>query len=145
MILLSLNVRGVRGTPKFHILKRLIERIAPNVILIQETMVEGSKVWEVFTKLLGGWTIYSMDALGQSGGFLTAWNPSKVSFKPFLTTDGILLDGYSMELNRNLNIINCYGPYVSRKDFWDEVMEAGILGLEKLIFLGDLNFTLFAA
>ena len=46
MKILSLNVRGFGGSHKKLSLKRLIKRVDPDIILFQETMVNGGKVRE---------------------------------------------------------------------------------------------------
>jgi hypothetical protein len=50
MIVLSLNVRGVGGAPKYLSLKRLFDMVKPDLVMIQETMVDGFKVREVSQK-----------------------------------------------------------------------------------------------
>jgi exonuclease III len=52
MIVASLNVRGVGGSLKSLSLTRFLEKIKPDVLFIQETMVGATKAREVFAKLL---------------------------------------------------------------------------------------------
>jgi hypothetical protein len=52
MIVISLNVRGVGGAPKFLALKRLFDLVKPDIVMIQETMVDGNKAREVFSKII---------------------------------------------------------------------------------------------
>jgi hypothetical protein len=59
-----------------------------------------------------------------------------------LTPAGILLDGLVKDLNKRLKLVNCYGPYGNRHDFWDRVKKDGILKEHNLILGGDLNFTI---
>jgi hypothetical protein len=40
MILLSLNIRGVGGPLKLASMRRLLDKIHPTVILLQETLVD---------------------------------------------------------------------------------------------------------
>jgi hypothetical protein len=47
-----------------------------NIILIQETMVEGVRARAVFESWLKNWLFCSLDADGQSGGLLTGWSPN---------------------------------------------------------------------
>jgi hypothetical protein len=141
MIVLSLNVRGVGGAPKFLSLKRLLELVKPDVFFVQETMVCGNKAREVFSKLLSQWKMCVVDSSGLSGGFLSSWNPNKDNFDAYLTPAGILLEGFVKDVNKNLKLVNCYGPYQNRHLFWDNLIEDGILKVPDLILGGDLNFT----
>jgi exonuclease III len=43
MILLSLNIRGVGGTLKYASLRRLLNRTNPDIIFLQETLVDEKK------------------------------------------------------------------------------------------------------
>ena len=51
MIMVSFNVRGVRGAPKLLAFKRLFKRLQSDVVLIHEIMCEASKACEVFLKV----------------------------------------------------------------------------------------------
>jgi hypothetical protein len=59
-----------------------------------------------------------------------------------LTPTGILLDGFVMDLNKTLKLVNCYGPYGDIQLFWDFVKMDGLLKDHDLLLGGDLNFTL---
>jgi hypothetical protein len=59
----------------------------------------------------------------------------------FFTPAGILLEGVVKDLNLNLKLINCYGPYSDREVFWEGIKREGILNEDNLILGGDLNFT----
>jgi hypothetical protein len=77
MIVISLNVRRVRGAPKFLSLKRMFDPVKPYIIMIQETMVNGNKARVVFSKLLPLCDFCAMDSKGLSGGILFSSNPKK--------------------------------------------------------------------
>ena len=59
--------------------------------------------------------------------------------------DGLLLERNLLGFKRTVRILNIYGPYHHREEFWDKVMESGILNDPSLIVVGDLNFTLSAS
>ena len=80
MIILSMNIRGVGGAQKLLALHRVCENVRPDILLIQETMVSSEKVIEVFSKVVGSWHMSAVDAIGLSGGLMSAWNPKKVIF-----------------------------------------------------------------
>jgi hypothetical protein len=94
-----------------------------------------------FSKLLPTWNLCGVDSLGLSGGLLSAWNPRRDDFSTFLTPAGILLDGLVKDLNKRLKLVNCYGPYGDRQEFWDKIKRDGLLKDHNLILGGDLNFT----
>jgi len=83
MIVATLNVIGVGGSLKFLALKRFLESVKPDVLLIQETMDCEAKAREIFVKLLPTWYFCGVDCLGLLGGILTAWNPRKSDFMLF--------------------------------------------------------------
>ena len=49
-----------------------------------------------------------------------------------------------METKLNLTIVNIYGPYTNRSEFWDSFKKSGFIKEINLIIGGDLNFTLGA-
>jgi len=110
-IVASLNVRGVSGSSKYLALKRLIELVKLDVLLIQETMVGVDKARSLFVKLLPHWYFCGVDSTRLSGGILSAWNPRKADFLSYLSPTGILLEGHVIELDRGLKVINYYRPY----------------------------------
>lgn len=130
MILFSLNIRGVGGLPKQLALKRVLHITNPDLILLQETMESGDKARSFFNKIKLGWMICTVDAVGLSGGLLAAWNPLVFKLCPSVTSLGILLSGNIRGLEKNINIINCYGPYSNRMDFWDRAVTDHLLELK---------------
>jgi hypothetical protein len=73
-------------------------------------------------------------------GLLSAWNTKKTNFNAFLTHVGILLEGFVKKINKNLKLINCYGPYADKQSLWNTIKKDGILKESNLILCGDLNF-----
>lgn len=71
-----------------------------------------------------------------------AWNPLLFRFHPFIIVGGILLLGRSQDLDLELHLLNCYGPYVGRQQFWSSLEAVGLLDLNSLVIVGDLNLTL---
>ena len=41
-----------------------------------------------------------------------------------------------------ISLLNCYGPYNNRENFWDSVVRGGLLKQPNLVLAGDLNLTL---
>jgi len=51
----------------------MVERLQPDVILLQETMGSSGDVQKLLQTLLLGWDFLAMDARGRSGGLATGW------------------------------------------------------------------------
>jgi len=75
MTCLSFNVCGVRGASKLVALKLLFKSCNPDVIFLQETMCEGSKVIKTLSIWLKDWSFFYLDLDGHSGGLVTTWSP----------------------------------------------------------------------
>jgi exonuclease III len=141
MILLSLNIRGVGGTLKSASLRRLLRRTRPDIIFLQETMVEEHKARALMLTLRPTWLTCAVSVVGTSGGLLVSWDPNIFDIDPFLCCGGILLSGMCLELNQPVSLLNVYGPCSERKDFWEKLAANGILDRRNLILAGDLNLT----
>lgn len=116
----------MRGS-QFFILHQLFELVQPNIIFIQDTMVVGSSAREVLRKFLKGWYMSTIDAIGQSVGLLSAWNPRNLNVVPFFTPTGIMFEGYFCESDQMLRFINSYGPYADKNVYWQFVKNDGVL------------------
>ena len=44
-------------------------------------------------------------------------------------------------INKDVAILNVYGPYKNRDNFWVSLSDSGLLNIVNLIIVGDLNFT----
>jgi hypothetical protein len=60
---------------------------------------------------------------------------------PFLCVGGILLTGIHLPDNKKISFINAYGPCSGHRLFWERVEAKGLLSMDALILVGDLNFT----
>jgi exonuclease III len=78
MILLSLNIRGVGGTLKSASLQRLLRRTSPDIIFLQETMVEGSKARAFMNYFRPTWLSCVVSSVGTLGGLLVTVGSYKV-------------------------------------------------------------------
>jgi endonuclease/exonuclease/phosphatase family metal-dependent hydrolase len=141
MILLTLNLRGVGGTLKLASMRRLLRKSKPDIIFLQETLVDEEKARLFMLKFVPGWLSCVVSSVGNSGGLLVTWDPNKFVLEPTLCCGGILLSGISLENNKSLCLLNVYGPCIERKYFWDRVAASGLLATKNLIVAGDFNFT----
>jgi hypothetical protein len=141
MILLSLNIRGVGGTLKQASMCRVCRKVKPDVIFLQETLVDEEKARLFMLKFVPNWCTCAVISVGNSGGLLATWDPNKFLLVPSLCSGGIILKGISLENKHDICFLNVYGPCVERKIFWDRVALGGLLDTKNMILAGDLNFT----
>jgi len=64
------------------------------------------------------WLTCVASSVGTLGGLLVSWDPVFFNLSPMLSPGGILLSGFSLDLNRPINLLNVYDPCADRKDFW---------------------------
>jgi endonuclease/exonuclease/phosphatase family metal-dependent hydrolase len=141
MILLSLNIRGVGGHLKAASYRRLLSLTSPDIIFLQETLVDNKKTRLFLNQFHSNWHICSVNSLGTSGGLVVAWNSDKYILSPYFCCGGILLSGTSPITHNRINLLNFYGPCTDRQLFWEKIEAGGLLDLENLIIVGDLNLT----
>jgi len=77
---------------------------------------------------------------GLSRIFLTAWSPRFKSISSPHIPYGIVVDVVDNILNFPFRIINIYGPYANRVNFWNRVSNPGVINTQNIILGGDLNF-----
>jgi len=49
------------------------------------------------------------------------------------------LDGVVKDINKRMEMINCYGTYSDREVFWEGIKREGLINEHNLILGGDLN------
>jgi hypothetical protein len=102
-------------------LKRLVRAHNPNVILIQETMVVGSKTQPAFEPWLNDWSFCSLDVDGILGGSFSAWSPTLGALSTSTLNSTIMVDLEIKELGISLKIFNVYGPCLDMKPYWENL------------------------
>jgi len=142
MIILSLNLRGFGSPTKLASLKRLLQQIKPNIVLLQETLIEGDKAKNLFFQCLPHWNVGAIDSIGRSRGLLTSWNPSLAEFCAFGTVAGIFLEGRLNISKDPVKLLNCYAPYKDSEPFWKQLFDSRLLSEDNIIIGGDLKFIL---
>jgi hypothetical protein len=70
-------------------------------------------------KLVPSWHMCVVSSVGTSGGLLVTWDPNKFTLVPSLCAGGILLTGTNLEINRDVNFLNVYGPCNDKLLFWE--------------------------
>ena len=67
MKILSLNVIGLGGKTKLCSLRSLFHSVAPDMVILKETMCSSYPALLSFSKILPNWEFYAIDASGISG------------------------------------------------------------------------------
>jgi exonuclease III len=117
MILLSLNIRGVGGPVKVASFRRLLSHSTPDIIFLQETLVNNKKARSFLNLFHSNWHICTVSSLGTSGGLVVAWDPTKYDFSSYLCCGGILLSGIFRLNKKRINLINVYSPCSDKHNF----------------------------
>ena len=78
MKLVSLNCRGLASTRKKLALKKMMEVLSPEVILLQETMGPELEVETSLSSLLLLYSFTAQSAFGHSGGLAIGWNKTSI-------------------------------------------------------------------
>jgi hypothetical protein len=115
MICLSLNLRGTGGTQKLASVRRVLDKIRPDLVCFQETLVQSEKARMFMSLIQPYWFCCAVSSVGTSGGLLVAWDPIVFYLNAFLTCGGILLTGHIIASKRVLSILNVYGPCTETK------------------------------
>jgi hypothetical protein len=98
MILISLNIIGVGGPLKSASLHRLLNRTHPDIIFVQETLVDELRARSFLTSLIPNWYTCVVSLVGKFGGLLVSWDPSKFDLTSYIRCGGLILTGTSLEL-----------------------------------------------
>ena len=143
MIVTTLNCRGLASLPKKLVVRRLVEDQFIDVLFLQEIMGDGFSLAGELELMLFGWVFISLDAKGKSGGLLLGWRIRHFQFLSAWAVDsGLFASLYSIEMKEVFCFMNIYGPYLDRVRFWNNLLSLECLKTTRLIFGGDLNFSL---
>jgi hypothetical protein len=141
MILLSLNIRGVGGHLKVASFRRLLSHISPDIIFLQETLVDSKKarnflINSFLTGIYVQLTLLAPLGVWQWLGILTPM----ISFLIFVVEEFYYLVLVDIQ-TKGINLLNLYGPCSDRQFFWEKIEARGLLDLDNLIIAGDFNLT----
>jgi hypothetical protein len=110
MLIFSLNLHGFGSSTKLASLKNLLQQIKPDIVFLQETLIEGDQAKSLFFHCLPHWNVVALDLHGRSRGLLTGWNPTLAEFCAFGTTTGIFMEGIFKHSLDPVKFLNCYAP-----------------------------------
>jgi ribonuclease HI/exonuclease III len=146
MKVVSWNCRGMGNKVKEEAVRSLIRIETPDILLIQETKMEGKDFLQVskkFWKKGGG---LAVSARGASGGLGSLWNNSKYSLITQILNDHWLY--LKLQLLDTKEVISLFNVYAlvnagEKKACWDSIRNlAETENVENVIIAGDLNLTL---
>jgi hypothetical protein len=63
-----------------------------------------------------------MDSEGLSRGIITGWNSNAMLSNVFSIKSGLFTEVFCKILGFSLSIINVYGSYEGRHNFWDRIL-----------------------
>lgn len=143
MKVLSFNCRGLASPHKKSSLKRLVLRVNPKVIFLQETLGTSEVIKELLWNLFPSWEFLVLYARGRLGGLATGWQVASCHLSNSWGSESCLgTDLYSQELNSEFSLFNVYGPYHNRVAFWDNLFSNSLFSHEQVIMGGYLNCSL---
>ncbi|KAK3224333.1 hypothetical protein Dsin_011358 [Dipteronia sinensis] len=145
----DMNVRGLGRSEKRRVVSKLVTKIKPFFLLLQESKVRSADYRLV--KLLGGGILTKgmiIDAVGSSGGLISLWNEVAFSVKACVNTDkcSIILGELAI-LKKEVVTCNVYAPNVDmeRVELWDFMVTNLRRFLVPWIVGGDFNVVLDAS
>ncbi|XP_059068633.1 uncharacterized protein LOC131859110 [Cryptomeria japonica] len=136
------NVRGLSALDKKCLVKRAIQRISGDIILLQETKLNAKKIsfFKSFSRL---WDGDSQKANGSMGGLAVLWNPDKVSVCTISKQENWMHCNIRfLQEDLEFSLFNVYGPTKTeeKKRVWKEISEQiKLVDSEKVIVAGDFN------
>ena len=111
----------------------LISNLRPTVLMIQETMLEGSKAEEIIKQIIKYWEKDSIDADGHLEGLVTVWSLilQRIAVKKHdLVLETKLRYG---ETGIEFTILNVYGPFFDQKTYQENFSHSGAMDQENVI------------
>lgn len=121
----------------------MIELEKMDVIFLQETLGVGETIINMFKALLPGWTFHALDAHGRFNGCAMGINNISMKFENIWGRVVVLaIDAFSIHLGHTLRLVNIYGPYHNRVDYWESLMQVPFMANDNIIIGGDLIFSL---
>jgi len=82
---------------------RLLTKVKPYIILLQETLVEEEKDRQFMFKFVPRWYSCYVISVDNSGGLLVTWDPKNFVLDPTLCNRGILLTSITLENHKVIN------------------------------------------
>ncbi|KAK3217733.1 hypothetical protein Dsin_011703 [Dipteronia sinensis] len=146
---ISWNVRGLGRLEKRRAVRKLVNKLKPSFLFIQESKVRS--VYYRLVTLLGGRIITKgmiIDAVGSSGGLISLWSEDAFSAKECVNIDrcSIILGELAI-LKKEVVICNVYAPNTDaeRVELWEFIVNNQRRFPVPWIVGGDFNVVLNAS
>ena len=142
MKIISWNVRGLGSKTKRGVIKDLVKKENPDIIVFQETKKETID-WKVIAGIWGvrfkEWVW--LPAIGRSGGILIAWDVRAVTKIESVVGSFTISVKFQMSQGDDWWLSGVYGPCrkAERKEFWEELANLYDLCGNKWVLGGDFN------
>ena len=141
MKFVSLICRGLASSRKKLALKRMMEVLSLEVIILQETMGPELEVETSLTSLLTQYSFRAQSAINHSGGRAIGWKKTSIRCtNSWCSPIGLGTHLCWGDTNTTLIVVSIYGPYSNRAYFWDSFKRAGFVKEKNLIIGGGSQF-----
>lgn len=141
MKILSFNCRGFASLTKKLALRRLLNSTHLDVIFLQETLCPADPLIHTLSSWFPNWTFHALDASGRSGGLAIGVYNRSVEIRNIWGGKGFIgLDILAHSIDKDLRIINVYGPCSDWVTFWRSFLESDLLQADNIIMGGGLEF-----
>lgn len=92
--------------------------------------------------IMPGWHFQALEVVGQFGGLALGINPRSIRVIASWGGQGFLgMDLFSVELAKQIHIINIYAPYQHRLAFWQWFLDNSMI-IPSTILGANLNFSI---
>jgi len=113
-----------------------------DVVFLQETMGACAPIIEDLVKIMLGWSLLGLDVVGSLGCLIICYNSECNLTNRFVVPSGLFTQFYFKELDHSLPLLNLYGFYADREEFWKCLPNNDSILSDSLIIGRDLNLTL---
>lgn len=146
MRIVSWNCRGLGTQPKIEAVKDLMKIEPTDILLLQETKIEGQALMEINKskwKKNAGKAVSSRRSLG---GVATLWTDDHFHLlNSHETQHWIYIELKHLESNLTIAIFNLYVPvfYAEKRECWNSLFDfLDLHSLNNVILAGDLNIVM---
>lgn len=92
-------------------------------------------------KWFPGWDFFGLGSAGFYGGVIIVFNLNYTLIDVFVVILELCIEVQSMDLGFPLSLLNLYGPYMGREQYWNDLCSFSCLHYENLIIRGNINLT----
>jgi hypothetical protein len=113
------------------------------LFFLQEIKGACDPINEDLVKILLGWSFLGLDVVGSLRGLsITDYNYECDLINNFVVPSGLFTKIHFKKLDHSLPLLNLYGPYADREEYWNHLLDNDCILSDSLIMGGDKNLTL---